>query len=122
MKCPPGMKAGDQYQALDPYNGQQVTVQIPPGVEEGQVFKVRVCQTFQVTCPNGAVPGEEIQVRVQPNTNVKHVTCPKGAVPGESIMVVLPDGGGNIVVKVPPGVQPGQQFAVSLPAGGMQMP
>jgi len=42
MKCPPGMRPGDMCQAIDPTTGQPVSVQIPSGVREGDVFKAKV--------------------------------------------------------------------------------
>merc|ERR1712139_53931 len=42
MKCPPGMKGGDQLEAMDPTTGQVGVVQIPKGVSPGDTFKVRV--------------------------------------------------------------------------------
>ena len=47
------------------------------------------------------------------------VTVPDGASPGQLVQVNLP-GGGNFQTPVPAGAMPGQQFLVALPAASKE--
>jgi hypothetical protein len=47
------------------------------------------------------------------------VTVPDGASPGQLLQVNLP-GGGNFQTPVPVGAMPGQQFLVALPAASKE--
>ena len=47
------------------------------------------------------------------------VTVPDGASPGQLLQVNLP-GGGNFQTQVPVGAMPGQQFLVALPAASTE--
>ena len=78
-------------------SGQQIAIQVPPGVSAGQ--------TIQVQVPASAAPP------VQTVT----ITVPAESRPGQQIRVRAPDGQ-EMAVVLPPGVRPGQQIQVQLPA------
>jgi len=92
--CPPGVLPGQMMQVATP-DGRSIQCAVPVGVQPGQQFTIQVPPQQQA-----------------PAGSVLTVTCPQGAVPGQAIQVQGP--GGLISVTVPPGVQTGQQFQVRV--------
>lgn len=92
--CPPGVSPGQMMQVAMP-DGRSIQCAVPAGVQPGQQFTIEVPAQQQT-----------------PTGSLLTVTCPQGAGPGQAIQVQGP--GGLINVTIPPGVQPGQQFQVRV--------
>ena len=101
VECPVDVGPGRTVQVQ--HDGAAISVVMPPGVTPGMVFPVQVpaasaaqtegLQVIQVECPDGAAPGDTIQVQ---------------------------HGGAAMNVAVPPGVAPGAVFSVQMALPGFK--
>merc|ERR1712072_325891 len=93
-------------------------VTVPPGVYTGMPFQVNVNgQTFRVTCPQNAVPGQRIQISLPTggSSNSASQTSHSSSNRREQSRSRSPkpkSGTQLFDVTVPPGIRPGQQFKI----------
>ena len=123
IMCPPNAAPGSNVQVM--VNGQPLTVQVPATAIPGQPFTFQVPVAAAAAPAAPAVPTVTAAVptvTAAPQMMQMQVTCPMGAVAGQQIQVQGPTG--VLVVQIPAGVMGGMAFTIQAPAaapGGAQV-
>eukprot|EP00939_MAST-03C_sp_MAST-3C-sp1_P005199 g5199.t1 len=102
----------------------EFVVEVPVGIKPGDRFTAGVGTGMKVNivCPKGAVPGEPLNIKLNPDGgdaiildpskfNIFTAVCPKNKRPGDHFDVTDPTGT-RMRVIVPHGIKPGQRFSV----------